>query len=61
MAALGPPHGISWHDATRFVLPALRLEADGLDAWDQVKRGGWEGLVAKDEANQYVGGGRAAG
>jgi bifunctional non-homologous end joining protein LigD len=41
---------------SRFVLPALRLERDGFDAWDQVKRGGWEGLVAKDEASRYVGG-----
>ena len=41
---------------SRFVLPALRLERDGLDAWDQVKRGGWEGLVAKEEAGRYVGG-----
>src|SRR5438477_6160586 len=41
---------------SRFVLPALRLERDGFDAWDQVKRGGWEGLVAKDEAGRYVSG-----
>jgi bifunctional non-homologous end joining protein LigD len=41
---------------SRFVLPALRLNPDGLAAWDQVKREGWEGLVAKDEASRYVGG-----
>src|SRR2546421_3655992 len=41
---------------SRFVLPALPLERDGFDAWDQVKRGGWEGLVAKDDASRYVGG-----
>ena len=38
------------------MLPALRLEADGLAAWDQVKSGGWEGLVAKDSASRYIGG-----
>jgi ATP-dependent DNA ligase len=36
------------------IYPALRLEADRLMAWDQVKRGGWEGLVAKDEQSAYV-------
>src|SRR5207237_4196175 len=41
---------------SRYVLPALRLESDGLAAWDQVKRGGWEGLVAKREASPYRGG-----
>jgi len=43
---------IAW---SRFVLPALRLEADGFDAWDQVKRGGWEGLVAKDDTSSLFG------
>ena len=38
------------------MLPALRLERDGFDAWDQVQRGGWEGLVAKDDTSRYVGG-----
>jgi ATP-dependent DNA ligase len=28
---------------------------DGV-AWEQVKRSGWEGLVAKDEASRYLGG-----
>src|SRR5262245_29575277 len=28
--------------------PARRLPAHGLDAWDLVKRSGWEGLVAKN-------------
>jgi bifunctional non-homologous end joining protein LigD len=39
---------------SRFVLPSLRLESDGFAAWEQVKRGGWEGLVAKDETSRYV-------
>jgi bifunctional non-homologous end joining protein LigD len=38
------------------VPPALRLEADGLAAWDQVKQSGWEGLVAKDVSSGYRGG-----
>jgi bifunctional non-homologous end joining protein LigD len=35
------------------VLIARRLAANGLDAWDQVKTHGWEGLVAKDSASLY--------
>jgi len=41
---------------SRFVLLALRLEADAFGAWQQVKRSGWEGLVAKDNASSHVGG-----
>ena len=41
---------------SRYVLPALRLGSDGLAAWDEVKRGGWEGLVAKRDASLYRGG-----
>jgi len=25
-------------------------------AWDEVKRNGWKGLVAKDDGSRYVGG-----
>jgi bifunctional non-homologous end joining protein LigD len=35
------------------VLIARRLAGNGLDAWDQVKTHGWEGLVAKDSASLY--------
>ena len=35
--------------------PVRRLEANGLEAWAQVKRG-FEGYVAKDEASGYQGG-----
>jgi bifunctional non-homologous end joining protein LigD len=41
---------------SKLIFPALRLEEDGLAAWEQVKRGGWEGLVAKDESSRYIGG-----
>jgi ATP-dependent DNA ligase len=37
------------------IYPALRLESDGFAAWEHVKRGGWEGLVAKDERSTFVG------
>jgi bifunctional non-homologous end joining protein LigD len=38
------------------VLPARRLAAHGLTAWDQVGTHGYEGLVAKDPAAPYAGG-----
>src|SRR5262245_15957242 len=34
--------------------PARRLPDDGLEAWDLVKRSGWERLVAKNPAAPYV-------
>jgi bifunctional non-homologous end joining protein LigD len=37
---------------------ARRLAGNGLDAWDQVKVHGWEGLVAKDSASPYEPGAR---
>jgi bifunctional non-homologous end joining protein LigD len=39
---------------SRLVLPAKRLDGDGMGAWDEVKRNGWEGLVAKDDSSRYV-------
>ena len=39
-----------------FVLPARRLETDGLAAWAEVLARGYEGLVAKDPASPYDGG-----
>ncbi len=38
------------------ILPARRLAASGLTAWEEVQQRGYEGLVAKDEASPYVGG-----
>jgi bifunctional non-homologous end joining protein LigD len=40
----------------RLILPVRRLAPDGLEAWKEVLRAGWEGLVAKDPASPYVGG-----
>ena len=42
-------------DAT-VTVPARRLNADGLKAWQQVVERGYEGLVAKDERSHYVSG-----
>jgi bifunctional non-homologous end joining protein LigD len=35
------------------LLVARRLAPDGLDAWQEVKAHGWEGLIAKDPASIY--------
>ena len=35
------------------LLVARRLGPEGLDAWEEVKAHGWEGLVAKDSASLY--------
>jgi bifunctional non-homologous end joining protein LigD len=35
------------------LLVARRLGPDGLEAWEEVKAHGWEGLVAKDSASFY--------
>jgi bifunctional non-homologous end joining protein LigD len=35
------------------ILVARRLAADGLEAWEEVKAHGWEGLIAKDESSIY--------
>jgi len=43
-------------DGQHLVLPARRLDADGLEAWAQVLARGYEGLVGKDEASTYVDG-----
>jgi bifunctional non-homologous end joining protein LigD len=37
----------------RLVLPVRRLAADGLEAWAEVQRRGYEGLVAKEENAPY--------
>jgi ATP-dependent DNA ligase len=42
-------------DAAR-VYPARRLNNDGLAAWDEIKRRGDEGLVAKRDAAPYPAG-----
>jgi len=38
------------------VFPVQRLAPDGLEAWKQVLERGYEGYVAKNEANAYDGG-----
>jgi len=38
------------------VLPARRLDADGIKAWQQVLARGYEGLIAKNEGSRYSGG-----
>jgi bifunctional non-homologous end joining protein LigD len=40
----------------RVLFPARRLASGGLEAWAEVERRGYEGLVAKDETPPYVGG-----
>jgi bifunctional non-homologous end joining protein LigD len=35
------------------LLVARRLAPDGLQAWEEVKAHGWEGLIAKDAASRY--------
>jgi bifunctional non-homologous end joining protein LigD len=40
------------------VLIARRLAPNGLEAWEEVKAHGWEGLIAKDPASIYEPGGR---
>jgi bifunctional non-homologous end joining protein LigD len=35
------------------LLVARRLAPDGLEAWQEVKAHGWEGLIAKDPASVY--------
>jgi bifunctional non-homologous end joining protein LigD len=40
-------------DGGDLVLPARRLADDGLEAWAQVVKRGYEGLVGKDEASPY--------
>ena len=40
----------------RLILPVRRLSPAGLEAWKDVLRAGYEGLVAKDPASPYVGG-----
>src|SRR5258705_12613011 len=40
----------------RVLLPVRRLSPNGLEAWQEVIRAGWEGLVAKDSDSPYVGG-----
>ena len=38
------------------ILPVRRLSPGGLEAWKDVLRAGYEGLVAKDPESPYVGG-----
>jgi len=43
-------------EGQRLLLPARRFAGSGLEASAEVKRRGYESLVAKDEASLYVGG-----
>jgi bifunctional non-homologous end joining protein LigD len=43
-------------DAAKRIFPVRRLTSNGLVAWGEVLRAGFEGYVAKDEASPYVGG-----
>jgi bifunctional non-homologous end joining protein LigD len=38
----------------RLIIPARQLPANGLEAWDEVLRGNYEGMVAKDPASAYT-------
>lgn len=40
------------------ILIARRLAPNGLEAWEEVKAHGWEGLIAKDPASSYEPGAR---
>lgn len=37
----------------RLILPARRLAPNGLEAWEQVQRANYEGMVAKDPESAY--------
>jgi bifunctional non-homologous end joining protein LigD len=45
-------------DAEGPILVARRLAPDGLEAWEEVKEHGWEGLIAKDPDSVYEPGAR---
>jgi bifunctional non-homologous end joining protein LigD len=38
------------------IFPSRRLAENGLEAWAQVLRSGYEGMVAKDQESPYQGG-----
>ena len=38
----------------QLIIPARRLSADGLEAWNEVLRHNYEGMVAKDPASGYT-------
>ena len=40
----------------QLVIPTRRLPTDGLESWDGVLRGNYEGMVAKDPASAYTAG-----
>jgi ATP-dependent DNA ligase len=43
-------------EGQRLLLPVRWLAGSGLEAWAEVERRGYEGLVAKDESSLYTGG-----
>jgi bifunctional non-homologous end joining protein LigD len=38
----------------RLIIPARQFPANGLEAWEEVLRGNYEGMVAKDPASAYT-------
>jgi len=38
----------------QLIMPTRRLPANGLEAWEEVLRGNYEGIVAKDPASAYT-------
>ena len=38
----------------QLIMPTRRLPANGLQAWDEVLRGNYEGMVGKDPASAYM-------
>ena len=38
----------------KLILPVRRVALDGMEAWKEVMRRAYEGLVAKDERSAYV-------
>jgi ATP-dependent DNA ligase len=38
----------------QLIIPARRLPTNGLEAWDEVLRGNYEGMVAKDPESAYM-------
>jgi bifunctional non-homologous end joining protein LigD len=38
----------------QLIMPTRRLPANGLEAWEEVPRGNYEGMVGKDPASAYT-------
>jgi hypothetical protein len=53
-AASGAAPGEQLVADRQLIIPARRPPANGLEAWDEVLRGNYEGMVAKDPASAYT-------